>query len=137
MLSCFIANSAYYTQESDITGTWMTIDDRTKLPTSHIEITRVNDKYQGKVINMLRDDQETVCEKCVGEQKNKPIMHMIILRDLAKTGTYWSGGKILDPDNGKEYKCNIHLKSKDKLVLRGYIGAPIFGRSQEWFRVNS
>lgn len=121
----------------DIVGIWKTIDDRTNLPTSHVEITKKDGKYFGHVVEMLRDHPSTLCDKCPGAKKNKPIMHMTILRDMTKEDDYWTGGKILDPENGKEYKCNIYLISEDKLELRGYIGAPLFGRSQDWLRVES
>jgi hypothetical protein len=48
----------------------------------------------------------------------------------------WDGGEILDPKNGKVYK--VRLKPIDggkKLEVRGYIGAPLFGRTQTWIRV--
>lgn len=119
----------------DIVGVWKTIDDRTNLPTSHIEIYEENGSYFGKVVEMLRDDPSTLCELCPGKKKNQPIMHMVILRNLKADGDAWSSGRILDPETGKEYKCNVSLKSEDTLFLRGYIGAPLFGRTQEWLRV--
>ena len=48
----------------------------------------------------------------------------------------WDGGEILDPNNGKVYK--VRLKPVDggaRLEVRGYIGAPLLGRTQTWTRV--
>ena len=122
-------------QAQDIVGTWETIDDRTNLPTSHVEITEKDGKYFGHVVKMLRDDPSSLCTECAGRLKNEPIMQMTILRDMEKEDDYWTSGRILDPENGKEYKCKITLESENKLILRGYIGAPLFGRSQDWLRV--
>jgi uncharacterized protein (DUF2147 family) len=47
-------------------------------------------------------------------------------------GDEYAGGTIMDPDNGKTYKCKLWLKS-DVLTVRGYIG--FFHRTQQWFRV--
>ena len=48
----------------------------------------------------------------------------------------WDGGHILDPEDGKTYK--VRLTPADggkKLDVRGYIGAPLLGRTQTWIRV--
>jgi uncharacterized protein (DUF2147 family) len=75
-----------------------------------------------------------LCDKCNGELKNQPILGMKILTGLEKDGNEWSGGKILDPKNGKEYKCYIELKNNNKLKIRGYIGFAAFGRTAYWYR---
>lgn len=59
---------------------------------------------------------------------------MLIIRKLAKSGEEYSGGDILDPDNGKIYRCKMKVDPKGKLVVRGYMGASLFGRSQTWTR---
>lgn len=54
---------------------------------------------------------------------------------IAKDGTKYNGGYILDPNNGKEYKCFMYLESDgQKLVVRGYIGFSLIGWSQTWVR---
>jgi len=54
---------------------------------------------------------------------------------LEKDGDEFSGGKILDPGNGKLYSCKLTLTDKSKtLNVRGYIGVPWLGRSQVWHR---
>lgn len=132
VLCTLLATSSF---AQSIVGTWKTIDDKTKLATSHIEIYQEGDQYFGKVVRMLRDDPSTLCTKCTGELKDQPIMNMVILKDMKEDGGSYTGGLILDPETGKEYDCNIYLKSDDRLILRGYIGAPLFGRSQDWYRV--
>ena len=73
---------------------------------------------------------------CKGDKKDKPIEGMVIVWDLEqKSGTEWDGGKILDPKNGKEYKCLIELKDANTLKVRGFIGVSLFGRTQYWYRV--
>ena len=59
---------------------------------------------------------------------------MDILTGLKKDGDEWSGGKILDPKNGKTYKCYIKLEDNNTLKLRGYIGISLFGRTAIWKR---
>jgi uncharacterized protein (DUF2147 family) len=61
---------------------------------------------------------------------------MEILRHMHADGDgQWSGGEILDPENGKSYRATLKLVDGGQtLVLRGYIGLPLFGRSQRWLR---
>jgi len=65
--------------------------------------------------------------------KGRPLIGLRILWDLQKGSDQWSGGKILDPDNGKIYKCSISLDGK-KLKVRGFIGFSLLGRTQYWLR---
>ena len=116
-------------------GVWKTIDDKTGEEKSHIEIYMEKGKLKGKVVKLLRKNAKQYCDKCSGDRQNKPILGMIVIEDLSKDGDDYSGGKILDPENGKEYKCTISLESKDKLTVRGYIGISLIGRSQTWHRV--
>jgi uncharacterized protein (DUF2147 family) len=74
--------------------------------------------------------------RCPGSKKDKPVVGMTILWGLKKDGDKYTGGKILDPDNGKTYKCTISLADGGKtLKVRGYIGVSALGRNQFWKRV--
>jgi uncharacterized protein (DUF2147 family) len=60
---------------------------------------------------------------------------MVFMSGLKKDGSDYNGGEILDPDNGKIYRSKITLiDGGKKLSVRGYIGVPMFGRSQVWLR---
>ena len=81
-------------------------------------------------------NKNSVCKQCSGEDKNKPILGLTIIKGLSKDGSEYNSGEILDPKNGKLYKCALTLESKDKLKVRGYIGFSLLGRTQYWHRVN-
>ncbi len=120
-------------------GRWRTIDDKTHKPKSIVAITEEDGKLVGNVAELLdppKDDPEPKCTKCSGDRKDQPILGMKILWGMKKDGSGWSGGKILDPDNGKTYKCNLSLADGGKkLDVRGFIGMPLLGRTQTWERV--
>lgn len=62
-------------------------------------------------------------------------MGLVILSGLKKDGDDYTGGQILDPDNGKVYSSKIHLTDEGKkLTVRGFIGVSLLGRSQVWER---
>jgi uncharacterized protein (DUF2147 family) len=62
---------------------------------------------------------------------------MIIIKGLAKEGSEYTDGKILDPKSGKLYKYFITLETKDKLKVRGYIGISLIGRMQYGYRIKN
>jgi uncharacterized protein (DUF2147 family) len=134
--------SAAVKAENAITGTWKTVSDEgidKGKAKSHVEIFEKNGAYFAKVAKLLLKPQDTLCEKCEGDLKNKPVVGMIFLQDMKKTGNVdeefgdeYAGGTIMDPDNGKTYKCKMWVKG-DVLTSRGYIG--FLYRTQQWFRV--
>ncbi|WP_293872014.1 DUF2147 domain-containing protein [Flavobacterium sp.] len=117
-------------------GKWKTIDDETGKEKGIVDIFEHKGKVYGKIIEIFEADKKHLkCEKCEGEAKSKPILGMVIIKGLKNKGDFYDGGKIVDPKNGKSYHCKITLEAKDKLVVRGYIGIPLFGRSQTWIRI--
>lgn len=136
-LTVLFATSAL-AQAPSAVGRWTTIDDETKKPKSVITIYEEGGKLFGKVEKLFREpneEQNPVCDKCEGALKNQPIVGMVVLRDLKKDDDEWSGGTILDPANGKTYKCKIAVEDGGKkLKVRGYIGLSLIGRTQQWVR---
>jgi uncharacterized protein (DUF2147 family) len=41
---------------------------------------------------------------------------------------------VYDPENGKTYSGKMYLTATNQLELRGYVGFPIFGRTEFWKR---
>jgi len=121
--------------QSDIFGVWKAIDDKDGDPSSHLEIFKVGDKAHAKVVKIYDQPADVLCEPCKGDKHNKPVLGMEILWDMQEKGTSWSGGRIMDPENGKDYKCKITQRDEDTLDVRGYIGIPALGRTQTWYRV--
>ena len=118
-----------------ISGAWKTFDDETNLPTAIVQITEKNGVFSGVITKLLDTSGPLTCEKCTDSRKGKPILGMEILSGLKRTGESYSGGQILDPDDGEIYKAEMKLKDQGaKLDLRAYIGIPLLGRTQTWIR---
>jgi len=119
-------------------GIWRSIDDNTKKERSIIRIADQNGELQGvveKLFDQPGDDPAHLCKECKGERKDKPIVGMTILWGLKQDGNSWGGGEILDPHNGKIYRCKITPSADGKtLDVRGFIGVSFIGRSQTWIR---
>ena len=120
-----------------IVGNWKTIDDETNKAKSVVEIYKGGDsKYYGKVIKLFREpgeDKNPKCTECNDHRKNKPMIGMIIITGMEKDGKEYGGGKILDPANGKIYRCKMWIEN-GKLQVRGYLGFRALGRSQTWYK---
>ncbi len=121
-------------------GYWKTIDDKTGLEKSIVKVFEDNGQLRGKIETLFRqpgEDPDPVCDECEGSRKDKPIRGMEILWDMRPKGDIWAGGRILDPKNGKIYKCKLTvIEGGKKLDVRGYIGFSLLGRTQTWIRVN-
>ncbi|RNL78107.1 DUF2147 domain-containing protein [Sinomicrobium pectinilyticum] len=120
----------------DIFGKWKTIDDETGKEKSIVEIYEKGGRVYGKVVEILNKEKlDAKCDKCNGDKKGQPILGMVIIEGLEKDGNTYSGGSILDPNKGKEYRCKLWVDESDpdKLNVRGYVA--FFYRTQNWFRV--
>jgi uncharacterized protein (DUF2147 family) len=120
-------------------GRWKTIDDETGKTKSIVVIREEKGKLYGMIEKVLDSDQpgpNPLCIHCEGDLKNKPENGLQIMWELKRDGDQWSGGQILDPHNGKIYRCNISLEDGGKkLKVRGFIGFALLGRTEYWLRM--
>jgi uncharacterized protein (DUF2147 family) len=127
-------------QANDIAGTWMTIDDETGKPRSYITIWVENGVASGKIDKIIAikpgENTDPLCTECKGDDYNKRVVGMTIMRGLRRDGDEWTGGTILDPNNGKTYKCKVKVENGGQILkVRGYVGFSLLGRTQIWKRV--
>ncbi|HWS75766.1 MAG TPA: DUF2147 domain-containing protein [Quisquiliibacterium sp.] len=116
-------------------GLWKTVDDETKQAKSLVRILEQGGVLIGRVEKILTDKPDAKCDLCTDERKGQPVQGMTIVTGMKREGDLWDGGSILDPNNGKVYRSRMKLlEGGRKLEVRGYVGAPLFGRSQTWLR---
>ena len=122
-------------------GLWRSIDDETKQPKAEIRITQnAAGGLSGVVEKSLQNNPnaDPNCNLCTDDRKGKPKIGLEIIRggQQGDGKAVWEGGKILDPENGKNYSLRLTpIEDGKKLEVRGYIGAPLLGRTQTWIRV--
>ena len=125
-------------EETSPVGNWKTIDDKTGKVKSIVQIFEANGELKGKVEKLFSPpakSENPICDKCEGELKDKPVLGMVIMWGLKKDGNEYTDGHILDPAEGKIYKCKIKLAEDGKqLELRGFVGISLLGRTQTWIR---
>lgn len=118
-------------------GLWRNVDDNTGEVKAEIRIGENGGVLYGQIEKSLTKDGQgdATCDECTDDRKGKPIAGLDIIRGGRKVEgkDVWEGGKILDPENGKEYRASFTpVDGGKKLDVRGYLGP--FWRTQTWNR---
>lgn len=124
--------------QSSPAGLWRNVDDKTGEAKAEIRVSDEGGALLGRIEKSLKKDgkPDALCEVCTDDRKGKPIAGLEIIRGgkKAEGKEVWEGGKILDPENGKEYRASFTpIEGGKKLEVRGYLGP--FWRTQTWTRV--
>ena len=120
-----------------IVGKWKTVDDKTGKVMSDVEIYDQGGKLFGKIVGLAEPNdaqgKPKTCTKCTGADKDKPIVGLVIIKDLSLSGDRYKGGTITDPEDGKIYRAELWTE-ESKLKVRGYLGP--FYKTQTWVKGN-
>ncbi len=122
--------------QNKFVGMWKNLDDEDGKEKSHIKVYTEGNELKATITKLLPSAKFRTCDDCKGDLKGKPIEGMSIMYGMKKQadGTY-SGGTILNPKNGKEYKCTISLDDDKTMRVRGYVGISALGKTQYWYRL--
>lgn len=135
------AMSPAHAADASPVGRWVTYSDRTHKPTGVIAIKLEHGALTGTVLQQFNRPASlppATCRKCDGPLKDAPIIGMTIMWGLTNSGgAVWDNGSILDPNSGNIYSAKVEIEDGgQKLLVRGYLGISLLGRSQEWIRQN-
>ena len=122
-------------------GLWRNVDDKTGEAKAEIRIDDVGSGRQGlsgRIVKTLKKDAKpnATCDECPDDRRGQPVTGLEIIRGGTKAEgkDVWEGGRILDPENGKEYRASFTpIDGGKKLEVRGYLGP--FWRTQTWIRI--
>lgn len=117
--------------ENAILGIWYNTEK-----TAKVEILKKRSAFIGKIV-WLKDPNpggKPGVDKFNPDAKlkSRPLMGLNLLEGLKFDSGMWEDGTIYDPKTGKTYSCQLTLKSKDVLEVKGYIGFSLMGRTVEW-----
>ncbi len=122
--------------QDNIVGVWY---NTTK--TGKVEIYKKGATYSGKIVWLDEPLDEVTGKPKVDKfnpetsKQSTPIIGLVVLKNFNYDGDgKYSDGTIYDPENGKTYKCKMELTDQDHLDVRGYIGMPMLGRTENWTR---
>lgn len=119
----------------DILGMWLNANGK-----GQIEIYKQGNQYFGRLTWMKEPNDANGNPRLDSKNpdpalQHKPLLGAILLRNVTYDKGEWIGGRVYDPQNGKDYRCIIRLKDARTLSLRGYIGISLLGRTEVWTRV--
>lgn len=123
-------------QAEGLVGTWLTEGGK-----SHVEITECDGKFCGTIV-WLAEPLNEQGEAKIDENnpdaglRGRPIVGLPLLQGFVAGDdpNVWSDGTIYNPEDGETYSCTLTLQDDGTLKVRGYVGLPIFGKTQIWTR---
>ena len=139
LVLAFAAGQSARADHGGVFQKWYTKDNKSK-----VEVYKCGDKICGKFVWLkepLKDDgtPKTDINNEDEGARNNPIIGLVMLKDFVQDmhdNHKWVGGTIYDPENGKTYSSHMTLIDDGKLEVRGYVGLPMFGRSQDWVKAD-
>lgn len=134
VISCMFCSGAVLAADSPV-GMWNTVDDKSGMVKSEVQLYEQGGKLFGKITGLSeptdKQGKAKICTKCKGADKDKPIVGLVIVKDLSPSGDRYKGGTILDPEDGKVYKAELWTEDGN-LKVRGYLG--VFYKTQTWIK---
>lgn len=122
--------SALAVSADDIAGVWVTEGGK-----SHVQIKKVGSSFVGKIVWLKepnRDGKPKLDQKNTKPSlRTRKIMGLSLLSGFTFKGDKWEG-KIYNPEDGKEYSCELKLSNATTLNVRGYVFNPALGKTQVW-----
>ena len=125
---------------AELAGLWQEYDDKTGRVEALIRVAQADDgTYAGTIVKLVAEvvgSAAPVCEGCSGSLHNQPLLGMRILTGMRrKDALTFEGGEIVDPEDGKVYRCRLRLSEDGRtLEVTGYVGVSWFGESETWRR---
>ena len=136
VVSCVFGSGVALAADSPV-GTWKTVDDKTGKVVSEIQVYEQGGKVFGKITALTepnnKEGKPKTCTACKDADKDKPIVGLVVIKDLSLSDDRYKGGTILDPDDGKVYKAEVWVED-GKLKVRGALGP--FYKTQTWLKGN-
>jgi uncharacterized protein (DUF2147 family) len=119
-------------------GVWQQVDDGSGKVRSLVTIAEEGGVFRGRVTRIFLEpgeDPDAVCDRCPDDRRGRPFLGLRIIDGMRREGLEYEGGEILDPESGTVYRARMTLSEDGStLTVRGYVGVPLFGRSQTWRR---
>lgn len=122
----------------NFTGFWKSVDDVSGEVKSVVSIYENNGMLYGRILAIYSEGEflEDYSNASIRAEKlngQPTFCGLDIIWDLKKAGNKYSSGKIMDPENGSVYDCEIWLE-KGNLIVRGSF--LFIGRNQTWLPLN-
>ncbi|KZS39073.1 hypothetical protein AWE51_10965 [Aquimarina aggregata] len=117
-----------------VLGKWKMVDKKTGVALSTIQLYVIKNKVFGAIERMLRQsERDAVCYECQGDDKNKKIEGLVIIKRLELKGDRYTNGKFTNIRDGKVSDCQMWIDPDNRDILNvKYKGS---GGTQQWKRI--
>lgn len=90
----------------------------------------------GKVVRVLANRSMSAPGTDMAAADARPALGMTLLSTLRDTGSRSGAyqGEIYHRENAKTYRATLTPAEPDQLLVRAYVGIPLFGKTQVWRR---
>jgi uncharacterized protein (DUF2147 family) len=140
LLLAFFTSPTIFAQSKDaekLVGVWQPSAGR-----SYIKVDKIGNKFYGRIVWLKEandEDGKPRLDKNNPDEslRTTPLKGFRVLKDFTYNDEekLWEGGTIYDPKNGTTYNCKIVLTEDNKIEVRGFVGAAVFGRTDVWTRL--
>ena len=130
LLALAFAPMAFAQPASSQLGRWVTESGNLE-----VDVAACGDAFCGTVVRVLANRSMSTPGADMAPADAKPALGMKILTDLRPAGTGEWKGEIYNRENGKTYSALLSVPAPDQLLIRAYLGLPVFGKTQVWRRV--
>jgi uncharacterized protein (DUF2147 family) len=115
-VSVMLAAAAFAQTAEDAIGVW---ESEVK---SQNEFYKCGDGLCGKILRVV-DGQKTDDKNPDPAKKNRPIVGLVFMQGLKKTGPNTWSGNLYNRGDGKTYSGTLTVKSKDSIEVAGCVAA--------------
>jgi uncharacterized protein (DUF2147 family) len=141
-LAILFAATTFARAEPTVAGFWESRDSDGKTPTAWFLFSGKNEVYSARLVKGFKPKDENapppkeLCDVCPGKKKNAHVMGLTLFWGMKRDGLHYTEGSVLDPRDGSVYHALMNLSDDgQELEVRGYLGIPMLGKSQTWYRL--
>ncbi|MBC7956810.1 MAG: DUF2147 domain-containing protein [Cytophagales bacterium] len=136
-LGTVLLSTATLAQANDPRGRWVTASGNLE-----VEIAPCGNALCGTVTKVLANNSMSRDGEPMAPADPRPALGMKILVDLVPdegdaAPKVWRG-QIYNRENAKTYRAKVEIETRPnaqaELLVRGYVGLPLFGQTQRWLR---
>lgn len=100
-----------------------------------IDIAACGDALCGTVTRVMANRSMSAPGQEMEAVDKRPALGMQILTGLRSSGDEKLTGEIYNRENAKTYSVRLTMDGPQQMLVRPYVGIPLFGKTQLWQRV--